>query len=261
FIKKKNTTEYEYSVFETVSEKSNWDKVSATRNNRGIQKELSTLSHESDNTNNSDSVFDIPLSKSSSICELDNTYKNSKNKVTESLESFEDEVIVLNNSLKNNIINSSFETTNKSDIFNYNLLQPTFVQFGQNLSVNQIEYFLEFQEYSKTLPTGVASIYNVFEWDSNKAKQVFEIANIQYSYGNPRNMQQIQKYLFLESIKICEFSLPELNIEYTFVDFENQLYKKIFDVNESSAYTDQDKVINKCFTVLPNSSITNYYCK
>ncbi|CAG8797382.1 9360_t:CDS:2, partial [Racocetra fulgida] len=70
-----DTTEYEYSASEIVSEKSNWDKVSVTRNNRGVQRELSTLSHESDTTNNSGSVFNTPLSKSSLICELDNTYK------------------------------------------------------------------------------------------------------------------------------------------------------------------------------------------
>jgi hypothetical protein len=37
-------------------------------------------------------------------------------------ESFKDELSVLNNSLRNNIINSSFETNNESDIFNYNLV-------------------------------------------------------------------------------------------------------------------------------------------
>ncbi|CAG8488615.1 17214_t:CDS:2 [Racocetra fulgida] len=103
----------------------------ATSNDRCVQRELSTLSCESNGMNNSGSVFNTSaLSKSSSVCEVDDTFKNSRN-VTPynnlnnniiANESFEDEMIVLNNSLRNNIINSSFETTNESDIFNYNLV-------------------------------------------------------------------------------------------------------------------------------------------
>ncbi|CAG8568722.1 21798_t:CDS:2, partial [Racocetra persica] len=134
-----DTTKYEYSASEMVSEKSNWDKVSAIRNNRGVQRELSALSHESDSTNNS--------------------------------------------------------------------------------------------EYPKTSLTGVASIYNVSGWDPNEAKQAFGIANIQYSYRNPGNIQQIQKCLFLgvsvhknyhscQGIKIYEFSSPELNVVHTSIDLK-----------------------------------------
>ncbi|CAG8665157.1 9465_t:CDS:1, partial [Racocetra persica] len=41
--------------------------------------------------------------------------------------------------------------------------KPIFAQFGQNLSIDQIEYFLEFQEYLKTSLTRVASVYNISE--------------------------------------------------------------------------------------------------
>ncbi|CAG8646134.1 6308_t:CDS:2, partial [Cetraspora pellucida] len=288
----------------------------ATSNDRGVQRELSALSCESNSTNNSSSVFNTPsLSKSSSVCEIGDTFKSSKNFTSYNNlintniianESFKDEIIVLNNSLKNNIINNSFETNNKSDIFNYNLPQPTFAQFGRNLSVDQVEYFLEFQEYPKTSPTGVAS--------PDKAKQAFGIANLQYSYGNPGNTRLIQKCPFLgvpvhktyrscHSVKVCEFSSPELNIEHTSVDFEDQLYKKIFEISNITLdiqkfigynkyklgekghrfipinqrvnlnyleqlfhnYTycsdgineeDRTKVIDKCYTVLLNSSMT-----
>ncbi|CAG8812084.1 2761_t:CDS:1, partial [Gigaspora rosea] len=53
---------------------------------------------------------------------------------------------------------------------------PTFAQFGQNLSVDQIEYFLEFQKYPKTLSTGVASVYNVSGRKPDDAKKHLELA-------------------------------------------------------------------------------------
>ncbi|RIB09088.1 hypothetical protein C2G38_297663 [Gigaspora rosea] len=194
-------------------------RISVTTSNEGrIQRQPSVLSYESNNTD--ESVSD----------------------------DFEDELVALNNRLKDNIVNSSFETNNESELSASDIRQPTFAQFGRNLSVDQIEYFLEFQEYPKTSPTGVASIYNVSGWEPDKAKKAFGIVNLQYSYGNPGNIQSIKKCPFLGvpvrktyrtcfSVKVCEFSSPELNIEHTFVDFENQLYKKIFDSNESSVHT------------------------
>ncbi|CAG8747041.1 31078_t:CDS:1, partial [Racocetra persica] len=46
------------------------------------------------------------------------------------------------------------------------------------------KYYLEFQEYSKTSETGVTSIYNVFGWKPDDAKNAFRISNIQYAYGD-----------------------------------------------------------------------------
>ncbi|RIB08981.1 hypothetical protein C2G38_2210110 [Gigaspora rosea] len=128
-------------------------------------------------------------------------------------DSLESEIIALNSSLKNNIINSSFETNNESDLYNL----PTFVQFGQNLSVDQIEYFFEIQEYPKTSSTGVAKPFD--------QKCPFLGLSICKTYHS------------CLGVKVCEYSSPELDIEHTFVDFESQLYKKIFDTNESSINT------------------------
>ncbi|CAG8730313.1 4616_t:CDS:2, partial [Cetraspora pellucida] len=71
-----NVTEYEYSEPEIASGTSKWSKISmATSNNRGVQRELSAMSCESNSTNNSGSVFNTPLSKSSSVCEIGDTFK------------------------------------------------------------------------------------------------------------------------------------------------------------------------------------------
>ncbi|CAG8726418.1 36306_t:CDS:2, partial [Racocetra persica] len=185
--------------------------------------------------------------------------------------------------------------------------QLIFAQFGCDLTIDQIEYYLEFQEYPKTSLTGVASIYNVSGWESDDATKAFRISNIQYAYSDPGNIRSIQKYLFLGvfvqktyrsylSIKVYEFSSTTLDIEHMSVDFEDQLYKKIFDVNEflvdtftlniygqaynmPCSYIDpitniccdsnpihreykQDskaQPINECFTIFPNSS-TRIYC-
>ncbi|CAG8727792.1 25004_t:CDS:2, partial [Racocetra persica] len=90
-----------------------------------------------------------------------------------------------NNLNDNNILESDLET---SDNYEH---QPTFAQFGRNLTVDQVEYYLEFQEYSKTSETGVASIYNISGWKPDDAKNAFGISNIQYAYSNPGTIQSI----------------------------------------------------------------------
>ncbi|CAG8649329.1 10773_t:CDS:10 [Gigaspora margarita] len=107
--------------------------------------------------------------------------------------------------------------------------EPTFAKFGRDLTVDQVEYYLEFQEYPKTSSIGVASVYNISGWDINDAKKTFGISNIQYAYGDPGNIRSIKK--------LCEFGSTTLNIEHTSVDFEDQLYKRIFDANEFSVNT------------------------
>ncbi|CAG8828732.1 28_t:CDS:2, partial [Racocetra persica] len=68
------------------------------------------------------------------------------------------------------------------------------------------------------------------------AKNAFGISNIQYAYGDPRTIRSIQKYPFLDipvkktyrsclSVKVYEFSLATLDIEYISVNFEDQHYK------------------------------------
>ncbi|RIB03196.1 hypothetical protein C2G38_2049457 [Gigaspora rosea] len=110
------------------------------------------------------------------------------------------------NSLENDDIftdnlndNDSFENylekkTRYIVLFNH---EPTFAKFGHDLTVDQVEYYLEFQEYPKTSSTGVASVCNISGWDINDAKKAFRISNIQYAYGDPRNIRSIKKYPFL----------------------------------------------------------------
>ncbi|CAG8846725.1 5848_t:CDS:2, partial [Racocetra persica] len=126
--------------------------------------------------------------------------------------------------------------------------QPIFAQFGRNLTVDQVEYYFEFQKYPKTSETGVASIYNIFGWKPDNAKNAFKISNIQYAYGDSGTIRLIQKCLFLGipvkktycsclGVKVCKFGSATLNIEHTLVNFEDQLYKNIFDANEFSVDT------------------------
>ncbi|RIB27576.1 hypothetical protein C2G38_2240053 [Gigaspora rosea] len=152
----------------------------------------------------------------------------------------ENNSVFTNNLEDNDILVTSLENNDER--------QLTFAQFGRNLTVDQVEYYLEFQEYPKTSLTGVASIYNVSGWEPDDAKKAFGISNIQYAYGDPGNIRSIQKCPFLGvpvkktyrsclSVKVCEFSSTDLDIEHTSVNFEDQLYKKIFDSNEFSVDT------------------------
>ncbi|CAG8480736.1 15891_t:CDS:2 [Cetraspora pellucida] len=137
---------------------------------------------------------------------------------------WKDDDILSDNLLNNNTIVENSEDKVESQI--------TFAKFGQNLTVDQVDYYLEFQEYPKTSLTGVASIYNVSGWKPEEAKKVFGLSNIQYAYGNPENIRSIQICPFLEvpvqktyhscySIKICEFSSATLNIKHISVNFED----------------------------------------
>ncbi|CAG8773999.1 4905_t:CDS:2, partial [Racocetra persica] len=101
--------------------------------------------------------------------------------------------------------NDIFENDLKNDN-NYEH-QPIFAQFGHNLTVDQVEYYLEFQEYPKTSETGVASV---------PVKKI---------------------YCSCLGVKVCEFGSATLDIEHTSVNFEDQLYKNIFDANEFSVDT------------------------
>ncbi|CAG8842603.1 12144_t:CDS:2, partial [Racocetra persica] len=99
--------------------------------------------------------------------------------------------ISIDNLNDNDILEDGLENKN-----NYEH-QPTFAKFGRTLTIDQVEYYLEFQEYLKTSLTGVASVYNVSGWNSDDAKETFGISNIQYAHRDPGNIRSIKKYLFL----------------------------------------------------------------
>ncbi|CAG8730945.1 37191_t:CDS:2, partial [Gigaspora margarita] len=239
-------------------------KISVTSNEECIQRQSSILSYESNNTDKSGSVFEISSHSKSSV---------SNSTVSDD---FEDELVALNNRLKDNIVNSSFETNNESDLFASDIVK-----------------------YPKTSPTRVASIYNVSGWEPDKVKKAFGIVNLQYSYGNLENIQSIKKCPFLEvpvrktyhtclSVKVCEFTHntpcsyidPITNIRCNgkpvFREFK-QINNSALSVRKFIGYEkyklgqknyiycpdglnkeDQNKVIDKCFIVLPNSSMTSY---
>ncbi|CAG8819158.1 13061_t:CDS:2, partial [Cetraspora pellucida] len=97
-----------------------------TSNSRSVQRQLCTLSYESNTTNNSGSVFNISSSsKSLSVKNSNNieSYNNFDDMNSITSDSLENEIDILNNSLKNNIINNSFETNNnnESNIFTSDL--------------------------------------------------------------------------------------------------------------------------------------------
>ncbi|CAG8623975.1 9396_t:CDS:2, partial [Dentiscutata heterogama] len=88
-------------ISEEVS-KNKSGRISVTRsNNRFIQRQLSILLYESNSTDKSGSVFEVSSYSKSLVVN----------------DSFEDKLAILNNSLKNNIVNSSFETNNESNLF------------------------------------------------------------------------------------------------------------------------------------------------
>ncbi|CAG8797726.1 7604_t:CDS:2, partial [Racocetra persica] len=103
------------------------------------------------------------------------------------------------------------------------------------------------------------------------AKKAFGISNIQYAYGDPGTIRSIQKCPFLGvpvqktyhsclSIKVCEFSSTTLDVEHTSVNFEDRLYKKIFDANEFSVDTFTLNVYGQayntpCSYIDPNTNI------
>ncbi|CAG8852004.1 30656_t:CDS:2, partial [Gigaspora margarita] len=135
------------------------------------------------------------------------------------------------------------------------------------------KYYLEFQEYPKTSETGVASIYNVSSWKPDDVKNTFGISNIQYAYGDPGTIRSIQKCPFLDvpvkktycsclSVKVCEFGSATLDIAHTSVNFEDQLYKNIFNTNEFSVDIFTLNTYSQAYNT-PCScidSITNIHC-
>ncbi|CAG8854709.1 33536_t:CDS:2, partial [Gigaspora margarita] len=109
--------------------------------------------------------------------------------------------------------------------------------------VTKVKYRLEFEEYPETSEGGVACIYNVTGMDPNKALEIFDLKNIQYSYKEGTSRESIycpflKTKVYKETrtcrgIKICQFAAPELaTMTHTSVNFNDNLFKKIFDANE-----------------------------
>ncbi|CAG8759649.1 10803_t:CDS:2, partial [Dentiscutata heterogama] len=102
-------------VSEITSDKSKLDRISISSNDESVQRQLGVLSYESDDISESGIVFDL-----SSISKLPWESKKIETNTIVS-NSFEDEIAALNNSLKDNLNNSSLETNNESNIFSSNI--------------------------------------------------------------------------------------------------------------------------------------------
>ncbi|CAG8839365.1 37065_t:CDS:2, partial [Racocetra persica] len=100
--------------------------------------------------------------------------------------------------------------------------KPQLIKLGKTNTeiVTKVKYRLEFEEYLKTSEGRVACIYNVNGMDSNKALEIFDLKNIQYSYKEETTRKSIycpflNTKVYKEtrtccSIKMCQFAAPEL---------------------------------------------------
>ncbi|CAG8622903.1 23645_t:CDS:10 [Gigaspora margarita] len=135
---------------------------------------------------------------------------------------------------------------------------PRLIKLGKANSeiVAKIKYRLEFEEYPETSEDGVACVYNVTGMDPEKALEIFDLKNIQYLYkeGTTResvycpflNTKVYKETRTCRSIKMCQFAAPELlKMTHTFVNFEDNLFKKIFDANELSLDTNTLKLFQE----------------
>src|SRR5688500_13803016 len=96
-------------------------------------------------------------------------------------------------------------------------------KFCRNLTASEVNYYLEFQEYSRTSNTGCASIYNISGWDADETRKVFAMTNIQYSYGSSGTTRSVNNCDFFPgirvtkeqrnclSVKVCQFASKKLD--------------------------------------------------
>ncbi|RIB25730.1 hypothetical protein C2G38_2138644 [Gigaspora rosea] len=59
---------------------------------------------------------------------------------------------------------------------------------GNTETAGQVKYRLEFEEYPETAPDVVACIYNIAGMDPEKACEIFDLKNIQYSYKDANEL-------------------------------------------------------------------------
>ncbi|CAG8831443.1 15414_t:CDS:2, partial [Racocetra persica] len=79
--------------------------------------------------------------------------------------------------------NSSSFTNNELD--NIDDQFSEIIKLGSHSSkeiARQVKYRLEFEEYPETASDSIACIYNVSGIDPEKAREIFDLKNIQYSY-------------------------------------------------------------------------------
>ncbi|CAG8522799.1 18504_t:CDS:10, partial [Racocetra persica] len=100
--------------------------------------------------------------------------------------------------------------------------EPRLVKLGRaNVEiVSKIKYRLEFEEYLETSEDGVACVYNVASMDTEKALEIFDLKNIQYSYKDGTTHESVfcpflntkvyKETRTCRGVKICQFAAPEL---------------------------------------------------
>ena len=125
-------------------------------------------------------------------------------------------------------------------------MRPHLAIFGCKLIIDQVNHYVEFNEYPQTSETGVVTVYDVSAWEPEEARKAFALKNIQYSIGDPGNKKSIfsncqflgvdttKEYRTCQGVKACEYASQELHTPHTEVDFEGQLFKRLFDAHEYS---------------------------
>ena len=127
----------------------------------------------------------------------------------------------------------------------YHQKNPIIGNFRKNLIINDIEFHLELQEYPRTSEEGVAYIYNVSTLNHNKAKDFFNLKNIQYAVDNKNGSLYEFECEFLgtnsvknvrkcHGVKMYSHSAKELDSSHISVDFETNTYKNIYNTYKYS---------------------------
>jgi len=112
------------------------------------------------------------------------------------------------------------------------------------LLISDVRHNIEFEEYPHTSNEGIAYVYNVSGWNGETAKKTFALINVQYSLGHPSNVKKNifcnyfachvhREYRSCQGIKVCEFADPWLFEQHTQVNFNENVYQRVFDQHES----------------------------
>ncbi|CAG8787421.1 21075_t:CDS:2, partial [Gigaspora rosea] len=167
---------------------------------------------------------------------------------------------------------NSEEFTEEIEEFN----KPLLIKLGRTKLeiVTKIKYQLEFEEYPETSENGVACVYNVADMDTEKALEIFDRKNIQYAYKNGTTCESVycpflntkvyKETRTYRGIKICQFAAPELvAMTHTSVNFDDYLFKKIFEANELSLDVNTLNVFAAAHKREDNTSAPTYFngCK
>ena len=111
--------------------------------------------------------------------------------------------------------------------------------------VNDIEFYVELQEYPRTSRESVAYVYDISAFDQNKVRNFFSLKNLQYAIDNKNGSSYEANCEFLgtkviknmrkcHGVKMYSYSAEELKSSHTSVDFETNTYNNIYNTYKYS---------------------------